>query len=115
MDENVTKLGLLMETALNYQNLAEEALNRLKAHTNGLDGIIREEVRRTFVDEMQGLAAECKRATQALEEVKRAANLRVAAWSAGITTLCCAIALAISWWVMPSQAEVAKLHARREQ
>ena len=50
--DDTMKLGLLMEAAHAQQALAENALERLKAHASDLDDIVREEVRRTLVEEL---------------------------------------------------------------
>lgn len=115
MDEETTKIGLLMETAHTHQTLAENALGKLKAHMHGLDAIVREEIRRTLSEELQEVSTESRRAGQALQDVRRAANLRMMVWSAGITTLCCAIALAIAWWVLPSRAKIEVLRVQRDE
>ena len=114
-DESMTKIGLLMETALTYQNLAEDALGRLKAHTQGLDAIVREEVRRTFIEELHTLGEESQRATQAMQAVRRAANGHMVLWSIVVTVLCAGTASAISLWSLPSKAEIATLRAQHDQ
>jgi hypothetical protein len=115
MDETMTKIGLLMETARTYQTLAEDALGRLKSHTQGLDSIVREEVRRTFIEELHTLGEESRRATQAMQAVKRAANNRLALWGIVVTALCAGIAAAISCWALPSKGEMATLRAQHDQ
>jgi hypothetical protein len=114
-DESMTKIGLLMETALTYQHLAEDALSSLKSHTQGLDAIVREEVRRTFVEELHTLSEESQRATQAIQAVKRAANGRMVLWSIVVTALCAGMAGAIAFWTLPSKAEIAALRAQHDQ
>lgn len=114
-DESMTKIGQLMETAFAYQHLAEDALGRLKSHTQGLDAIVREEIRRTFVEELHTLSEESRRATQAMQAVKRAANGRMVLWSIVVTALCAGTASAISLWTLPSKAEMATLRAQHDQ
>src|SRR5450759_2269542 len=72
------KCGLLMEAAQTHQSLVEAALGTLKLHTETLDSVVREEIRRTLVDELQALTAESNGATQALRALRRAANIRAA-------------------------------------
>ncbi len=91
MDEPSMKIGLLMESAQAHQKMAETHLERLRAHTQDLDEIVREEIRRTLIEELQSLTAESKRAVQALSNMKRAANMRGLLWSAAIAVLCIAI------------------------
>jgi hypothetical protein len=112
-DDNM-KAGLLMEAAHAQQALAETALERLKAHVNDLDDIVREEVRRTLVEELQLLADESKRAADALRRLGRSANTRVVLWSVGLTLLCAALPMFGEWWLLPSQSELAALRSKRD-
>ena len=118
MNDETINCGLLMEAAQTHQSLVEAALERLKAHTGELDAIVREEIRRTLVDELQTLAAESKGATRSLRTLRRAANMHVALWSIGITALCCAmmivVILAAVRWLLPSRAEIAALRSQHE-
>ena len=52
VDETTMKFGLLMESAQAHQKLAETHLERLRAHTQDLDGVVRDEIRRTLVEEL---------------------------------------------------------------
>ncbi|HWM71920.1 MAG TPA: hypothetical protein VNO35_35495, partial [Steroidobacteraceae bacterium] len=88
MDDTTMKLGLLMEAAQAHQKAAESTLKKLKATSSDLAGIVRDEVRHVVIEEFQLLAADSKRASDALHEVQRAANVRALVWSVGITTLC---------------------------
>ncbi len=76
VDETTMKFGLLMESAQAHQKMAESHLEKLRAHTQDLDGVVREEIRRTLVEELDELTAESRRAAQALKGMKRAAHLR---------------------------------------
>ncbi len=114
VDEDTMKFGLLMESAQAHQKLAEAHLEKLQAHTQDLDGVVREEIRRTLVDELQALTAESDRAARALRAMKHAANMRGVAWNIGIAILCTAVPGAIAHWVLPSTADVAALRAQRE-
>ncbi len=87
----------------------------MRAHTQGLDDIVREEIRRTLVEELQALTAESKRAVQALGHMKRAANMRGLLWSTAIALLCTAIPTVIVRWVLPSESEISALRVEREQ
>ncbi len=55
MDDTTMKFGLLMESAQTHQKLADAHLEKLRAHTRDLDGVVREEIRRTLVEELQDL------------------------------------------------------------
>jgi hypothetical protein len=115
MDDATMKFGLLMESAQVHQKLAETHLERLRAHTQDLDGVVREEIRRTLIEELQELSAESRRAAQALSGMKRAANMRGLLWSAVVAILSTAIPGAIAHWVLPSAGEIDVLRARRDQ
>src|ERR1700676_3462061 len=64
--DDTLKVGLLMESAEAHQKLAETHLTKLLAHTQGLDEVVRDEIRRTLIEEFQALSAESDRATRAL-------------------------------------------------
>lgn len=113
-EDDTMKLGLLMEAAHSQQALAEAALERLKAHVGDLDDIVREEIRRTLVEEFQVLAEEGKRAAESLRRLGRSANTRVVLWSVGLTLLCAAIPMCAQWWLLPSQNELAALRSKRD-
>jgi hypothetical protein len=115
MDDSTVKLGLLMESAQAHQKLAESHLEKLRAHAHDLDGVVRNEIRRTLTDELSQLTAETTRATQALCVMKRAANMRSLLWSAIAAILSTAVPLGLAHWVLPSAADVDVLRARRDQ
>jgi hypothetical protein len=113
-DDTIMKLGLLMEAAHAQQALAETTLEKLKTHMGDLDDIVREEIRRAFVDELQVLGDESKRAAESLRRLGRSANTRVVLWSVGLTLLCAAIPMCGEWWFLPSQSELAALRSKRD-
>jgi hypothetical protein len=115
LTDETLKIGMLMESAQAHQKLVEENLARLQAHTRDLDGVVRDEIRRTLIDELQAVTAESNRAAEALRGVKRAAHVHAVVWAAGISALCTVIPGAIVWWVLPSAAQVAGLRAQREE
>jgi hypothetical protein len=115
MDDTTMKLGLLMEAAQANQKVAESSLKKLKAATSELTSVVREEVHRVVMEELHLLAADSKRAADALGAARRAANARALVWSVGITMLCSAIPLALAWWLIPSRAQIAALRARRDE
>jgi uncharacterized protein involved in exopolysaccharide biosynthesis len=114
VDDDTMKFGLLMESAQAHQKLAEAHLERLRTHTRDLDGVVRDEIRRTLVEELQSLAAETDRAARALQGMRRAAHLHVVLWNLGAATLCTAIPAAIVHWSLPSAAEIAALRGQRD-
>jgi len=115
MDETTMKFGLLMESAQAHQKLAETHLERLRAHTQDLDGVVREEIRRTLVEELREITAESNRAVHALRGMKRAAGMRGLILSAAAATLSTAVPIAIARWVLPTPEQVDALRARRDQ
>jgi hypothetical protein len=115
MDDSTVKFGLLMESAQAHQKLAETHLEKLRAHTQDLDGVVREEIRRTLTEELLQLTAETRRATQALSAMKRTANLRSLLWSVAIAVLSTTVPLGVARWVLPSAADIDSLRARRDQ
>jgi hypothetical protein len=114
MDDHTLKFGLLMESAQAHQKLAETHLERLKVHTQELDGVVREEIRRTLIDELRAVSAESAGAAQALRKMKHAAHFRGLLWNIGIATLCTAIPACIAYFTLPTEAEISSLRQRRD-
>jgi uncharacterized protein YPO0396 len=115
MDNTTMQLGLLMEAAQSHQKYADSTLRKLKAATNDLTTVVRDQVRDVIVAEFQSLASDSQRASNALREVQRAANVRTLVWSLGITTLCSAIPLLLMCWIIPSRGEIAALRAKHDE
>lgn len=114
LDEATMKAGLLMESAQAHQKLAESQMERLRAHTQDLDGVVRDEIRRTLVEELRALKAEATRATQALQKIRSAGKLRGAAWSFAAAVLCIGGAIGVGRWAFPTASEIASLRAQRD-
>lgn len=108
-----------METAQTHQSLADAALQRLRAHTQDLDAVVRDEIRRTLIEELQSLAGEVESAARALRSLAHAANIRSALWSVGTLTLCGALCIAMiiaaARWLLPTHSEVTALTSRRDE
>jgi hypothetical protein len=119
MDHEITKCGLLMETAQSHQSLVDDALQSLRAHTQGLDAVVREEIRCTLIDELHTLANESKSAARSLRALARAANIRTALWSLCMVMLCSlstvAIIIGAVRSLVPSRSEIRALTARRDE
>lgn len=96
-DDNKVSIGLLMEVAHAHQQLAEVALLKLKEHTAGLDGVVREQIRQTLIDELRGVHVESQRAVESLRQVQKAADRRLARWSVGIAALSTIVAAAVGY------------------
>jgi hypothetical protein len=103
------KVGLLMEAAESQQALAAAALERLREHAAAIDGIVREEIRSTLIEELAALEEDSRRAAQSLRALKQAASARLAAWSVGLTALSASIPFGAAWWLLPSR------HSRRAE
>jgi hypothetical protein len=114
LDDATMKFGLLMESAQAHQRLAESQLEKLRAHTQDLDGVVRDEIRRTLIEEMQMLTMESKRAIQVLQRIRHGAAVRGALWCIVISILCTGIPITIIRWALPSESEIAGLRARRD-
>lgn len=114
LSNEAMKLGLLMEAAQAQQRLSQESLERLAVHTRDLDGMVRDEVRRTVAEALGSVAAESRRATESLQRVRRAANLRTLLWTVSVAMICSGVATGEAWWMLPSQSQIAALRARRD-
>jgi hypothetical protein len=108
------KVALLMEAAQAQQRLSQESLDRLAAHTRDLDALVRDEVRRTVSEALGNVATESRRATEALQRMRRATHVRTLLWTVSIATICSGVGMGEAWWMLPSQSEIAALSARRE-
>ena len=115
VDDAAMKVGLLMESAQAHQKLADGQLEKLRAHTQDLDGVVRDEIRRTLVEELQGLTAETSRAAQVLQKIRGASALRGAASSLAAALLCTLVPIGVARWALPSAAEIATLRSRRDE
>ena len=109
------KFGLLMESAQAHQKSAEVQLEKLRAHTDDLDGVVRDEIRRTLIDELQMLTTESARAIRVFQRAGRGAFVRTTLWSVVMAVFCAGIATGIMRWALPSQAQVTALGARRDE
>lgn len=114
MSDEAMKLGLLMEAARAQQQLGQESLERLAAHTKDLDVIVRDEIRRTVAEELGSVANESRRAAQSLQSLRRSANVRVLLWTVSIAAVCSAVGMGEACWMLPSQREITTLRARRD-
>lgn len=114
MSDEVMRLGLLMEAAQAQQRLGHESLERLAAHCRDLDVIVRDEIRRTVAEALGNVASESRRATESLQRMRRAANVRTLLWTVSIAMICSGVAMGEAWWMLPSQSEIAALRARRD-
>ncbi len=115
LEDATIKAGLLMESAQAHQKLAESQLERLRAHTADLDGVVRDEIRRTLVEELQMLTAETTRATRALGKIHGGVGMRSAIFSLATAVICTVLPIGFARWALPSAADITALRARRDQ
>ena len=115
LDDKTMAFGLLMESAQAHQKLAETQLEKLRDHTRDLDGVVRDEIRRTLVDELQMLTVETGRAIGALEKMRRGVTIRSTLASAAVATACAIAPIIIAKLALPSPAEIGSLSARRDE
>jgi hypothetical protein len=115
MDQDSVKLGLLMETAQTHQKLAEAAIEKLSEHTQALEAVARDQIRRALVDALKTVHIEAQRAVEALQRIKGEANARVTLWTLGLTVISVAIALFVAWSVLPTPPEIARLRTERDE
>lgn len=114
MSDEAMRLGLLMEAAQAQQRLGQESLERLAAHARDLDLIVRDEIRRAIAETLGNLASESRRATESLQRMRRAVNVRTLLWTVAIAMICSGVGMGEAWWLLPSQSEIAALRARRD-
>lgn len=113
--EETLKLGLMMETAQAHQQLVDQSLTQLQAHAQGLDAVVRDEIRRTFADECGALVQEARAATEALLDLRRSASRRLAWWSLMCAAVSAGATLLVLERLLPSDAQMASLRAQRAQ
>ena len=114
MDQDIVKLGLLVEAAQTHQKLADAAIEKLNTQTQGLETVVRDQIQRALADGLKSVHAETKRAVEALQGAKRAANARATFWTLGVTAITAAITLFVAWWVLPTPAEIVALRTERD-
>ncbi|MGA2562428.1 MAG: hypothetical protein ABSF96_02595 [Steroidobacteraceae bacterium] len=115
LDDEAMKLGLLMETTQTQQRLIASSLNQLEAHTHGLDGIVREQIRRTLAEEVGALVEESARAVRLLQALKQAARLQFASWTVLAAVLVSVSSMLGVWCLVPSTAEISALRTKQQQ
>ena len=107
VDDAEVSIGLLMEIAQAHQQLAEASLTKLKEHAVGLDAVVREQIRRTLIEELRGVHLESERAVQSLRRVQKAADLRIVRWSVLIAALSAVIGAVVGYGTVHTCKELA--------
>jgi hypothetical protein len=105
----------LLEAARTQQRLIASSLRQLREHTQGLDGVVRGQVRRTLIEELAAVSEESARAVQALRTLERRARLRFIGWSLASTVLSAAVTAVAVGWLLPSRAQITAMRAERAQ
>jgi hypothetical protein len=113
MTEDTRKVGLLMESAQTHQALVTENLQRLQAHVRDLDSVVRDEIRRTLLEELQAVSTESHAAVQALRRAGGRAHSRLLMAGVGFVLLGTAIPAGLLAWIIPSPAEIFALRSQR--
>ena len=112
--DDTMKFGLLMESAQAHQKLAEAHLEKLRAHTQDIDGVVRDEIRRTLVEELRALTVESERAARTLRDIKRTAGMHTLVWQLGLAAICTAVPAAAARWLLPSPNTIGALRQQQE-
>jgi hypothetical protein len=115
MDQDNVKLGLLMETAQAHQKLAEAVIAELGLQVNGFAALATDQIQTALGEALEPVHMQAQGVVEALQRAKRAANLRSALWTVGITAPAAAIALFVAWCVLPTQAQVNGLRTERDE
>ena len=97
VDDAEVSIGLLMEIAQAHQQLAEASLTKLKEHAVGLDAVVREQIRRTLIEELRGVHLESERAVKSLRRVQKAADLRIVRWSILVAALSAVVGAVVGY------------------
>lgn len=112
--DDLTRLGMLMDSAHLQQQLAESTLARLEAHTRGLDAVVRDEIRQSFTLECAALEEEIQKAAAALRVMQHVAARRAAVWTLTILGTVASVAIAAIEYAIPSARDIASLRSQRD-
>jgi hypothetical protein len=109
------KVGLLMESAQSHQVLVTESLQRLQAHVRDLDTVVRDEIRRTLLEELQAVSTESDAAVRALGRAARRAHGHLLVLGLALVILVAAIPAGLFAWFVPTPAQIAVLRTQRAE
>ena len=115
MSPEALQAGLLMEGAQAHQAMVAENLQRLQAHVRDLDAVVRDEIRRTLLEELQAVSDESRRAAQALQRAGRVASGRLGVLGSVVAVLTTLLPATVLLYLTPSPAELASLRAQRAE
>ena len=111
--EETVRLGLLLESAHAQQQGAADSIGQLQTLVHGLDDVVRDEIRRTLIEELKAIDTEIAASVAGLHRLRRAVSLRAAAWVIGAAIaapLLCSAALRM---VDPAMNRIGRLEAQR--
>ena len=111
--EETVRLGLLLENAHAQQQGAAESIDQLHSLVHGLDDVVRDEIRRTLIEELKGLDAEIAASIAQLRRLRRLVSLRAAAWTIGAAIAMPLLCGAVLGAVHPAIRRIGQLEARR--
>lgn len=112
--EETVRAGLLLETVQAHQRAAAEAVDRLRVLAMDLDAIVRDEIRRTLIDELKSLDDEVGRVVATLVAARRRLNVRVALWIVAASGAAVLISAGAVRRLLPSQTQIQALHVERD-
>jgi hypothetical protein len=113
VEGDALKLGLLADAVHGQQTLADRALEQLRAHTTGLDDVVRDVIRQTLLEELQALGEDSERTRMALQRLRRATGMRLLACNLALALPATVLPVALVWHALPNYAEVNALSAQR--
>lgn len=114
-DVHTQTLGVLLETAQSHQDLADDSLKRLHAHTQSIDGVVRDEIRRVLIAELGELVEYINKAVYSLNGLCRVAQLRTL-WCGAALSICPALVVStVVWWWLPSPTKIDQLRDQQQQ
>ena len=114
VDETTMKFGLLMESAQAHQKLAETHLERLRAHTQDLDGVCARRFAVRSSRSSRGQRRKQSGGTGAARRETRRRHARTLIERRGRGTFDRG-PFAFARWILPSPAQIDALRARRDQ
>ncbi len=114
MEEAQLKIGLLLEAAESHQATAVAAVEALRAQCTGLDAVVRDEIRATLLEELAALHRNSQLAAESLRSLAHRAHRRFLGLGLLLMTLASVTPVALTWWLLPTQAELAALRSKSE-
>jgi hypothetical protein len=105
------EIAMVFAAAQTQQQVAEAAIEQLKRHTQQLEPLVRDTIRRAHVEGLHALRAETERAVKGLQELHRAALPRAFWMTLGSAAFGLAMSLILGVCFIPSKAEIAQRQA----